>query len=113
MRCEVIGAEHLDSLSSAGNLACVLEELERFDECESILRQILAFKMHKLGERHASTLTTMGNLANFHRRRGNWAEALPLLEELALGYRVERGPDDVVTGYVEKLIVEARQRLDR
>ncbi len=59
----VLGAEHPDTLTAAGNLAVILLRQGKCDEAEKMQQQGLAVLKGVLGAEHPDTLTAAGNLA--------------------------------------------------
>jgi len=62
VRKRVLGAEHPDTLTAAGNLAASLSDQGKYDEAEKIEREVLAVRKRVLGADHPETLTTAGDL---------------------------------------------------
>jgi len=60
----VLGAEHPATLTSRGNLACVLAGLGRLEEAEAEHRAVLRIRSSLLGAEHPATLTSRNNLAS-------------------------------------------------
>jgi hypothetical protein len=71
----VLGAEHPDTLISAGNLAASLSRQGKYDEAEKMEREVLAVSKRVLGAEHPDTLTAAGNLAACLKRQGKYPEA--------------------------------------
>jgi hypothetical protein len=63
-RSEVLGAEHVETLSSMGMVGQARELGGKYKEAEAMHRQTLARREKVLGHEHLSTLTSMSNLAN-------------------------------------------------
>ncbi|OCK72922.1 hypothetical protein K432DRAFT_411225 [Lepidopterella palustris CBS 459.81] len=74
-REKVLGAEHLDTLTSMSNLALVLWRQGKYEEAESINRQTLARGEKLLGAEHPDTLMSMNNLALVLESQGKYKEA--------------------------------------
>jgi hypothetical protein len=74
-RTQNLGAEHPDTLRTAGNLAQSLSGQGKYAEAEQIEREVLDVKRRVLGEEHPSTLTTANNLAASLSRQGKHADA--------------------------------------
>jgi tetratricopeptide (TPR) repeat protein len=75
LRKEVLGPEHLDTLTSMSNLAGVLDSQGKYEKAEAMNRQTLARYEKVLGPEHPHTLTSMGNLAEVLYRQGKYKEA--------------------------------------
>ena len=75
MRKKLLGAEHLDTLTSMGNLASTYRYQGRFNEAEQLQFQVMNMRKKLLGTEHPDTLTSMGNLAMTYRNLGRWNEA--------------------------------------
>ena len=63
-RKRVLGEEHLDTLTSIGNLASTYRNQGRWKEAEELEVQVMETRKRVLGEKHPDTLTSMGNLAS-------------------------------------------------
>ncbi len=61
---ETMGADHPDTLTTASNLAGVLEEQKHYEEAEKLQRETLATRTRVLGADHPDTLAVKLNLAN-------------------------------------------------
>jgi hypothetical protein len=59
----VLGAEHPDTLTSAGNLAWFLSTQGNYAEAERIQREVHGVRKHVLGAEHLDTLLSVGDLA--------------------------------------------------
>ena len=75
MRTKLLGAEHPDTLSSVGNLACTYRDQGRWNEAEKLEIQVMEMRKKLLGAEHPDTLISVGNLANTYRNQGRWNEA--------------------------------------
>ena len=64
MRRRVLGEEHPDTLTSAGNLASSLSDQGKHAEAEEMLRAALAVCRRVLGSAHPDTLATAESLAS-------------------------------------------------
>ena len=71
----VLGAEHPDTLATAGNLAQSLSGQGLYSEAVEINRQVFEAMRRVLGAQHPDTLTAAGNLAQSLSGQGNPAEA--------------------------------------
>jgi tetratricopeptide (TPR) repeat protein len=70
-----LGAEHVDTLTSRGNLANVLRALGRLQEAETHASAVLRTHARVLGAQHTQTLTSRDNLALVLRWLGRLDEA--------------------------------------
>ena len=59
-----LGADHPDTLATAGNLALILLDQGKYAEAEKMQREVLAAQERHLGADHPYTLATAGNLAD-------------------------------------------------
>ncbi len=57
------GADHLDILTSIGNLALIYSKQGRWEEAEKLGVQVMETRKTKLGADHLDILTSMANLA--------------------------------------------------
>jgi hypothetical protein len=62
--------EHLDTLTSMGNLASTYRNQGRWKEAESFFIQVMETRKRVLGEEHPDTLTSMNNLALIYNTQG-------------------------------------------
>ena len=77
-----VGAEHPDTLSTAGYLAQSLWHQGKYDEAEKMEREVLAVQKQVLGVEHQDTLTTAGNLAYSLWRQEKYDEAEKMQREV-------------------------------
>ena len=61
----VHGAEHPDTLTSAGNLAMSLSDQGKYADAERIEREVHEVEKRVLGAEHPATLTSASNLASY------------------------------------------------
>ncbi len=80
MRRRVLGEEHPDTLTSAGNLASSLWGLGKYAQAERVEREVLGVKRRVLGEEHPETLMSASNLASSLSDQGKHAEAEQILK---------------------------------
>ncbi len=78
------GGEALWSFQS--ELCVMLLDLGELDEAERVGRQSIKGLENEFGERHPSTLTSVGNLARALKARGKLTEAEPLYQRALLGF---------------------------
>jgi tetratricopeptide (TPR) repeat protein len=72
---EVLGQEHLDTLTSMANLASTYRNQGRWKEAEDLEVQVMETRKRVLGQEHPNTLTSMANLASTFWNQGRWTEA--------------------------------------
>ena len=58
-----LGAEHVNTLITAGNFASSLSKQGRHAEAEKMQREVLAVQHRELAAEHTNTLATASNLA--------------------------------------------------
>ena len=63
MRKKVLGADHLDTLLSMGNLATTYWNQGRWKEAEQLDVQVMDMRKKLLGEEHPHILSSMANLS--------------------------------------------------
>lgn len=80
IRKEILGIEHIDTLSAMNNLALVYNKVGRFKDSIAMLEEVLELEKKVLGEDHLNTLSTMHNLSSIDRRYDKFEEALKLAE---------------------------------
>ena len=89
----MLGEEHPDTLTSAGNLATYLSCQGKHTDAERIHREVLGLKRRVLGEGHPSTLAIAANLAASLLLQRKHAEAEGLLQATLEAYRRVLGID--------------------
>ena len=67
------------TLTSASNLAMLLQQQGKLAEAEPLCRETLQVQRETLGDRHQDTLTSANNLAMLLRDQGKLVEAEPLM----------------------------------
>ena len=82
VRKRVLGAEHPDTLTAAGNLASFLLRQRKHAESEKMHREVLAVMQRLLGAEHPRTLTSAQNLASSLLRQGKQDEGVAMLREV-------------------------------
>ncbi|MBK9118120.1 MAG: serine/threonine protein kinase [Phycisphaerales bacterium] len=87
-----LGAGHLTTLIAAETLAGCLLDLDQLGAAEEAYRDILTVCRRHWGDRHAQTLTTLGNLAVVLTAQGRYAEAEVLTQEALAARLVTGGP---------------------
>ena len=88
-----LGADHHDTLATAGHLARAYGRLGQVDRAVQIDREALDAARSKLGPDHPDALAGLNNLAGAYRAAGQFDRAVALHEE-ALARRTARlGPD--------------------
>ena len=80
-----LGANHADTLREKGNYAIVLENQGNMEEAERVYWEVI--------EGHTTTLTFKYNLGAVLANAGDFARALPLFEEAAMGRAAALGED--------------------
>jgi len=80
-------------LDSKAGLAVALREMDRMDEAEALLLDVLERQKRKLGEDHPDTVVTMSNLANLYQTVGRNAES-EALNRTILDIRMRIGGED-------------------
>ena len=63
-----LGTDHIDTLSTANELAVYHHNANQFDKAVAMGERVLTARTTKLGADHPATLTSMGNLALTHYR---------------------------------------------
>jgi tetratricopeptide (TPR) repeat protein len=81
-RQRVLGAEHLDTLTSINDLATTYWNQGRLEEAESLDVEVLETTRRVLGAEHLDTLTSMNNLARTYWNQGRLEEAESLEVEV-------------------------------
>jgi tetratricopeptide (TPR) repeat protein len=92
-----LGANHLGTLISIGNLASTYRNQGRWEEAEKLEVQVMEMSKMKLGLDHPYTLTSMANLAETYRNQGRWEEAEKLFVQVVETFQTKLGPDHLDT----------------
>src|SRR3546814_7220468 len=66
---------------------------ERYDEAEEFYRMALAIRRKAFGDEHQLTASSLNNLGNLYRDKGEPARAEPLYREAIAIYRTKMGDD--------------------
>ncbi|KAF2729049.1 hypothetical protein EJ04DRAFT_448104 [Polyplosphaeria fusca] len=77
---KVLGAEHLDTLISIGNLALTLNRRRQWEEAEILEVRVLKTRKRVLGDIHLDTLMTIHNLTFTLESESRGKEAISLME---------------------------------
>jgi tetratricopeptide (TPR) repeat protein len=108
--CEVYetlwGPEHPDTLTTRNNHGMLLTDLERFDEAESIFKDVLETRVRTVGTENVDTNVTRIVYAQMLIAAGRLEEARAMAEEGLRGLESALGPDHRYVG-------NARRTLDR
>ena len=91
---EQLGAEHLATLTVAGNWGIALVEAEHFDEGIDVLERNLADRTRVLGENDRKTLNALDALAVSYRRARRLAKAIELAQTAAVRRAEQFGQAD-------------------
>ncbi|MBI4913749.1 MAG: tetratricopeptide repeat protein [Acidobacteria bacterium] len=86
------GPTHLDTATSAEDLALILVGQARYEEAEALHRRALAIRERHFGPAHPEVATSLGNLGALARARGRLQEARPLYEQSLALLEKARGP---------------------
>jgi hypothetical protein len=78
----VLGAEHPDTLLTAGDLATSLSRQGKYADAERIQREVLGALTRVLGAEHSGTLGSANNLAQSLSYQGKYAEAEAMQREV-------------------------------
>ena len=77
-RKEILGDNHLDTLSSLNNLASSYSDLGDYSKACELENLVYNAKKEILGEKHPNTLTALDNLACYHSDLGDYKKACEL-----------------------------------
>ena len=72
---QILGGEHLDTLTSIGNLALTYRAQGRMEKVATLDEEAMEKRRWILGAEHPDTLTLMGNLAYTYWAQGRMGEA--------------------------------------
>jgi tetratricopeptide (TPR) repeat protein len=93
----VLGPEHQNTLSTAGQVMAQLGNQRKFAEAENIGREVLAVGRRVMGLEHPATLSTAMNLASALDEQGKHAEAERMYREVLEIQRRVLGPEHQYT----------------
>jgi len=93
----VRGPEHAETLSSANNLAVMLERQGDYAGAEPLYRRVLAANEKMLGPNAPDTLRSAGNLAGILYKKGDRAEAEKLFRRAYEGSQKTQGEEAAPT----------------
>ncbi|KAK4244514.1 hypothetical protein C7999DRAFT_43830 [Corynascus novoguineensis] len=93
LREEVLGSDHILTLTSMSNLALTYHSQGRWEEAEKLFLQVIGTRKTKLGADHPDTLASMGNLALTYHSRGRWEEAEKLFVQVIGTRKTKLGAD--------------------
>jgi serine/threonine protein kinase len=82
LRTELMGADDIDALTFASNVAVELDQLGRTDEAVVAMRPVITGLQRVAGPNASKTLSAKSKLAFMIYQKGRYAEAVPLLQEL-------------------------------
>ncbi|KAJ7050795.1 hypothetical protein C8F01DRAFT_1222273 [Mycena amicta] len=78
----LLGAEHPDTIETAGNLASIYRDLGRYTDAQRVQEQVLEQQTRLLGAEHPHTIIAAGNLAWTYQELGQYTEAQRLWEQV-------------------------------
>ncbi|MEI6162120.1 MAG: MFS transporter [Roseococcus sp.] len=104
----VLGAEHPDTLATAGNLAQSLSRQGKYADAERIEREVLGVRRRVLGEEHPETLLSTANLATTLARQAKFTEAEEMLQATLEAYRRVLGDTQPDTVFVAQSLENVR-----
>jgi hypothetical protein len=107
----VLGAEHPDTLSTAGNLAMSLSRQGKHADAERIQREVHGVLKRVLGAEHPNTLKIESILAMFLSNLGKLAEAEQMLHATLASCRRVLGPTHPTTLQTAKGLEDVRARI--
>jgi tetratricopeptide (TPR) repeat protein len=97
---EILGDDHLETITSLSGYAVVLESLGRAQEAELLCKRALEQRRRILGDDHPETIKSLNNYAHVLGSLNRWQEAEPLYSHaLALRRKVlgEDHPDSITS----------------
>jgi hypothetical protein len=112
-RLEVLGEEHLETLTSMNNLALDLKSLGRAEEAAVWREKDVEISTRVLGEEHPGTLISMSNLGRFYLSIDELDKADALLAKTTGITRRVHGPDFYGLGFTEGAHGDCLTRLKR
>jgi len=100
-----------DLANALSNLGATLEALGRLDEAEARLTRSLQLREQTFGPEHPNTAMTLGNLANVHAQRGDWAGARRANERVLAIFTRSLGPRHANTAMVSANLAKCLAKL--
>ena len=97
LRQRAMGDDHLDTLTSKGNLAGVLRLQGQLDEAQFLEEGVIAARERMLGPEHPDTLAARANLAATLAQQHRTAEALNIQDSVLDAYLRQLGPEHLLT----------------
>ena len=82
MQRETLGSRHPSTLFSIGLLSLLLVAKGKYEEAESLCREVLEAWRETLGNRHPNTLIAISNLGSLLATKGKYEEAESLCSEV-------------------------------
>ncbi|KAF3390061.1 hypothetical protein DPV78_011783 [Talaromyces pinophilus] len=92
-REQVLGVEHLNTVTSIDSLGLVLEKQGKYEEAEAMHRRALAVKEDTLGAEYPPTLASVNNLGCALQRQGKYEEAEAMHQRALAGYEKTLGAE--------------------
>jgi tetratricopeptide (TPR) repeat protein len=81
-RRELLGDEHLDTITAMNNLASMLGDQGQLEKAAAMQEEVVEKTKRILGDEHPATITTMNNLAITFRDQGQLEKAAAMQEEV-------------------------------
>lgn len=97
LRQRAMGDDHLDTLTSKGNLAGVLRLQGQLDEAQFLEEGVIAARERMLGPEHPDTLAARASLAATLAQQHRTAEALNIQDSVLDAYLRQLGPEHLLT----------------
>ncbi len=92
-RRRLLGREHLDTITSATNLAMACSLHGAYDEAERLLIETLEIRERRYGLEDAASVVCLSNLASLHMRQRRFDDAARVLERTTAVSDSVLGPD--------------------
>lgn len=106
-----LGDEHPETLGLQNMLARAFELGGDVERALALYEPLVAAQAQRLGRLHPQALMTLQNYAGLRLSRGEFAAAVPLLEDCRTRFRELRGADDIETLRATVRLGHARTRL--
>src|SRR6266404_2028556 len=97
LRRSALGPEHLDTLAAQHELAKLLSDQRKHEECEKLAHEAWQGRLRLLGAEHRDTLTSQELYSESLAEQAKWQEAEPIARQIFQIRERVLGPDDPAT----------------
>ena len=109
-RCrKVLGTDHYLTSNAAIRVAQLLKHKMQFQQAESLLQEVLTWRISNPESESVKVLLATANLANLYTTRGRFSEASQLLQDLLAGPIGKTGGSNIIAAYTNLAIALIEQ----